>query len=79
MLDEEAVVAVLAQRAEVVDHALERAAPRADPLDRDDLALDRQDRLDPQRGADPRLRAADPAAAAQELQRVDREQDLQVL
>ena len=61
---------------EVVDHPLERAAPGADALDRHDLGLDREDRLDPQRGADPRLRAADPAAAAEELERVDGEEDL---
>ena len=44
-----------------------------------DLGLDREDRLDPQRRADPRLRAADPAAAAQELERVDGEEDLELL
>ena len=57
---------------------LERAPPGAHALDRDDLGLDREDRLDPQRRADPRLRAADPPAAAQELERVDGEQDLQL-
>ena len=79
VLDEEAVVAVLAQRAQVVDQALERAAPGAHALDGHDLGLDREDRLDLQRRADPRLRAADPAAAAQELERVDGEEDLQLL
>ena len=52
---------------EVLDHPLERAAGRAHPLDRLDLAVDREDRLDLQRRADPRLRAADPPAAAQVL------------
>ena len=58
---------------QVVDEPLERAPGRAHALDRRDLALDREDRLDLQRRADPRLRRADAPAAAQELERVDRE------
>ena len=62
-----------------LDHALERAAAGADALHRRDLLLERQDRLDLQRRAEPRLGRADPAAAAQVLERVDREPHLQRL
>ena len=47
----------------------------AHALDGRDLAVDREDRLDLQRRAEERLRGADPAAAAQVLERVDGEQD----
>ena len=40
------------------------------------LLVDREDRLDPQRRAELRLRRADAPAAAQELERVDREPEL---
>ena len=74
VLDEEDVGAALAALLEVVDEALERPARGAHALDRQDLRVDREDRLDLQRRADPRLRAADAPAAAQVLERVDREQ-----
>ena len=61
-----------------VDHPLERAARGPDPLDRRDLRLDGEDRLDLQRRAEPRLGAGDPPAAAQVLERVDREPQLQL-
>ena len=48
----------------------------AHALDRRDLAVDGEDRLDLQRAAEPGLRGADAPAAAQELERVDREPDL---
>ena len=76
VLDDPGVGAVVVARAQVVDHPLERAARGAHALDRRDLALDREDRLDLQRAAEPGLRGADPPAAAQELERVDREPDL---
>ena len=66
------------QAAQQVDHPLERAARGPDPLDRGDLRLDRQDRLDLQRRAEPCLRARDPPAAPQVLERVDREPQLQL-
>src|SRR5262249_51572382 len=69
VLDAPPVGAVLLARLEVVDHALERAPGGADALDRRDLAVDRQDRLDLQRAAQPRLRGADAPAALEELQR----------
>ena len=65
-------------RAQQVDHPLERPPRGPDALDRGDLGLDGQDRLDLQRRAEPRLRAGDPAAAAQVLERVDREPHLQL-
>src|SRR4051812_43598472 len=65
VLDEEDVVAVLAQRGEVVDQSLEGAAPGAHSLHGHHLVLDREDRLDAQGGPDPGLRAADPPTAAQ--------------
>ncbi len=79
VLDRPRVGAVVVAGAGVVHHPLERARRGADPLDRGDLAADREDRLDPQRAPDPRLRAADPPAAAQVLERVDREPDLRRL
>ena len=60
-----------------VDHALEGAAAGADALDRGDLLLEREDRLDLQRRADEGLGGADPTALAQVLERVDREPHLE--
>ena len=77
VLDDPAVGAGLVALAPVVDHALERALGRAHALDRLDLLAQGQDRLDLQRRAEVGLRAADPAAAAQVLQRVDGEPHLQ--
>src|SRR6476620_2023522 len=51
VLDGEAVTAVLAPRLEVRDEPLEGARRSAHALDGLDLAFDREDRLDPQRGA----------------------------
>ena len=62
-------------QAEQIDHPLERPARGPHPLDRRNLRLDGQDRLDLQRRAKPRLRAADPPTASQVLERVDREPD----
>src|SRR2546423_4618266 len=78
VLDDPAVGAVVAARAHVLDHALERAGRGAHPLDRDDLGLQRQDRLDLQRGADHGLRLADAPTALEVLERVDGEPDLQL-
>ena len=64
--------------ARVVAQALERAGAGADPLDRGDLLLEGQDRLDLQGAADPGAGAADAAAAAQVLEGVDREPHLQL-
>ncbi len=72
------VGAVLAAAAQQVDHLLERALGGPHPLDRGDLGLDGEDRLDPQRRAQPRLGAGDPAAAPQVLERVDGEPHLQL-
>ena len=79
VLDDPAVGAVGVALAGEVDHALERAAPRPDPLDRGDLLLEREDRLDLQCRAEERLGGADPAALAQVLERVDREPHLQAV
>src|SRR5258705_7329915 len=76
VLDDPGVVAAVVARAQEVDHPLERAARGADALDRRDLSVHREDRLDLERAAEPCLRRADPPAAAQELERVDREPDL---
>ena len=65
--------------AQQVDHPLERPPRGAHALDRGDLGLDRQDRLDPERRPEPRLRAGDPPAAPQVFERVDREPHLQPL
>src|SRR5690349_24900272 len=54
----------------VGDHALEGPTRGAHALDRHDLVLEREDRLDLQRPAEPRLRLADAPAAAQILERV---------
>ena len=79
VLDRERVTAVLPARLEVGDEPLERAARGPHPLDRLHLAVDREDRLDLQRRADPRRRRADPPAAAQVLERVHHDPDLQVV
>ena len=63
----------------VLNHALEGALGGAHPLDGGDLVLEREDRLDLERAADPRLRLAHAPAAAQILERVDAEPDLQGL
>ena len=75
VLDDPAVGALVAARAHVVDHPLERAPGGADALDRRDLGLEREDRLDLQRAAQPGLRAADAPAALQVGERVDAEPD----
>jgi hypothetical protein len=64
--------------ARVIDHSLERPGAGPHALDRDHLALDREDRLDLQRRADPRAGGADPPPAPKELERVDREPHLQL-
>ena len=76
VLDDPGVGAVGVALAGVLDQALEGAAPGPHALDRRDLLLERQDRLDLQRRAEQRLGRADPAAPPQELERVDREPDL---
>ena len=53
VLDDPGVGAVVVAALQVLDHALERAAGRAHPLDRGDLGLEREDRLDLQRRAQP--------------------------
>jgi hypothetical protein len=77
VLEEEHVGAAVVTLLQVVDHPLERPAGGAHALDRHDLVVEREDRLDLQRRADPRAGGADPAAAAQELERVDHEPELQ--
>src|SRR5439155_2543645 len=79
VLDDPAVGAVVAAGVHVVDEAVEGAARGAHALDREDLALDREDRLDLQRRAEHGLRLADSPAALQVLERVDGEPDLQLL
>ena len=54
-----------------------RPPSRPHPLDRRDLLLEREDRLDLQGRAEEGLRGADPAALAQVLERVDREPHLE--
>ena len=61
VLDHPRVGAVLMTAAQQIDHALEGAARGPDALDRGDLGLDGEDRLDLQRRAEPGLRAGDPA------------------
>ena len=70
---------VLVALAGVVAQPLDRAGAGPDPLDRGDLLLEGEDRLDLQRRADPGPGAADPAAAPQVLEGVDREPHLQLL
>src|SRR5205823_4496159 len=53
VLDDPGVGAVLGACAEVVGHALEGATGSADALDRGDLRLDGEDRLDLERRSDP--------------------------
>ena len=61
----------------VLDQPPQGLGARPDPLDRGDLLLEREDRLDLERRAEPRGRGADAAAAAQVLERVDREPHLE--
>src|SRR5215217_6878857 len=79
VLDEEEVGARVAVGLQELDHALERAARRAYALHRLYLVLHREDRLDLQRRADPRAGRADAPAAAQVLERLDGEVDLQLV
>ena len=58
---------------------LHRLRVPAHALERDDLALDRQDRLHVQQLSGPRARTSDAPAAAQELERVDREDQPRLL
>ena len=79
VLDDPGVEAGLVALAGVVAQALDRAGAGPHPLDRGDLLLQGEDRLDLQRRADPGAGAADPAAAPQVLEGVDREPHLQLL
>src|SRR3954453_9770557 len=79
VLDGERVAAVLAPLLEMCDQAIEGAARGAHALHRLHLTLDREDRLDLERRADPRPRGADAAAPAQVLERVQVHEDLQVV
>src|SRR5262249_27654623 len=79
VLDDPAVGAGLVALARVALHPLQGARPGADPLDRSYLVFESENRLDLQRGADPRARRADAAPAAQVVERVDREPDLESL
>ena len=54
-----------------LDQPLEGAPSRAHALDRGDLLPEGQDRLDPERRAQPCLSRADPASLAQVLERVE--------
>src|SRR5437660_587948 len=60
-------------------HALEGAPGGAHALHGHDLVLQREDRLDLQRAAEPRLRLADAPAATQVLECVHAEPDAQRL
>ena len=60
-----------------IDQPLEGAPSRAHALDRGDLLPEGQDRLDPERRAQPCLSGADPAPLAQVLERVEREPHLE--
>ncbi len=77
VLDDPGVGAVGVALAGVLDQALEGAATGPHALDRSDLILEREDRLDLQRRPEQRPRGADTAAPPQELERVDREPHLQ--
>src|SRR6202012_5598362 len=79
VLDDPGVGARFVQLAAVAAQPLQRARARADPFDRGDFTVDREDRLDLQRAADPGAGAADAAALAQVLERVDGEPHLQRL
>src|SRR5258705_10276948 len=62
VLDDPGVVAAVVARAQEVDHSLERAARGADALDRRDLSVRREERLDLERAAAPCLRRPHPPA-----------------
>jgi hypothetical protein len=79
VLNDPPIGAVLVALSGVGDQAGDRARTRADPLDGLDLLLEGEDRLDLQGRAEPRPGCADPAAAAQVLERVHREPELQRL
>src|SRR5881394_225207 len=79
VLDDPGVEVGVVALAGIVAQALDRAGPGADTLHRGDLLLQGEDRLDLQRRANEGAGAADPAAAPQVLERVDREPHLQLL
>jgi hypothetical protein len=79
VLDDPGVVAVVLELLRVLDETLEDAASGPNPLDRRDLVVEGEDRLDLQGRAHPGAGGADPAAATQVLERVDREPHPQVL
>src|SRR5690242_15910465 len=65
VLDHPRVGAVRVSLTRVVDHSLEGSLPCPDALDRGDLVLQGEDRLDLQGRADPGSGRADPPATAQ--------------
>ena len=69
---------VLAARSELVDEVAHRLLVSAHALERNHLALDRHDRLHVEQVACPGARAADAAAATEELERVHREEQMRV-
>src|SRR4051812_5534462 len=77
VLDDPVRRAAVVQLAQIRDHPLEGAPARAHPAHRGDLRAEGEDRLDPERRAHERLRRADAAAAAQVLERVEAEPDVE--
>src|SRR3954465_15757753 len=67
---------IFRRRRERLDELLHRLLVASDALERNHLALDREDRLDVQELARPGARAPDASAASQELERVHREDQL---
>ena len=79
MLDDPLARIALVELTQVLDHALDRSGVRADAAHGGDLGAEGEDRLDLQDGPDHRLGGADPTAAAQVLERVQAEPDVQPL
>jgi hypothetical protein len=77
VLHDPRIGAVGAPRGQVLDHPLERTAGGPHALDRRDLRLDGEDRLDLERPAEPGLRAPDASAALEVVERVEAEPELQ--
>ena len=78
VLDDPGVCAVVVALLGVVGEPPQRTCAGAHALDRGDLLVERQDRLDLERRAEPGRRCTDAAAPAQVLERVDGEPHLEV-
>src|SRR5450759_5767281 len=79
VLDDPAIGSVVVELVHVLDHTFECASRGAHALDGRDFILQRQDRHDLQRAAEPGLGFADAPAAAHVLERIQAEPDLCLL